>query len=57
MKKKKLINYITYFLVFGIILMSIGIFMVGKEIPYGNLVLSISSFIVYVSIIVLAIKV
>jgi hypothetical protein len=56
MKEKEMKN-LTISLVIGILILSLGIFLVGKHIPYGNLVLIIGSTIVYISIIILAWKV
>ncbi|MDT7858480.1 MAG: hypothetical protein RQ930_00285 [Candidatus Aenigmarchaeota archaeon] len=55
--KENLINVLTMALVIGIFILSLGIFLVGKHIPYGNLVLIVGSTIVYISIIILAWKV
>jgi ABC-type multidrug transport system permease subunit len=56
MKKEKEIKNLTIALVVGILILSLGIFLVGKNIPYGNLILVIGSIIVYVSIILLGWK-
>ena len=56
MKEEKLIKILTLTLLFGILLLSFGIFLVGMHIPYGNIVLVTASAIVYISIIILAFK-
>jgi hypothetical protein len=55
--KENLINFLMIALVIGGLILSLGIFLVGKHIPYGNLILVIGSTIVYVSIILLAWKI
>jgi hypothetical protein len=55
--KENLINVLTIALVIGIFILSLGIFLVGKHIPYGNLVLIVGATIVYISIIILAWKI
>jgi hypothetical protein len=56
MKKEKEIKNLTIALVAGILILSLGTFLVGKHIPYGNIILIIGSTIVYVSIILLGWK-
>jgi hypothetical protein len=55
--KEKEIKNLTIVLVIGILILSIGVFLVGEHVPYGNLVLIVGSTIVYISIIILAWKV
>jgi len=55
--KEKEIKNLTIALVTGILILSLGIFLVGKHVPHGNLVLIFGSIIVYISIILLAWKV
>jgi hypothetical protein len=55
--KENPINVLTIALVIGIFILSLGIFLVGKHIPYGNLVLIVGATIVYISIIILAWKI
>jgi hypothetical protein len=55
--KEKEIKNLTLALVIGVLILSIGVFLVGKHVPYGNLVLIVGSTIVYISIIILAWKV
>jgi len=57
MKRDELIKRLTIALLFGILLMSLGVFLVGKHIAYGNVILSIASFIVYIVAILLAWKI
>jgi hypothetical protein len=54
MTKEKEIKNLTIALIIGILTLSLGVLLVGKHIPYGNLVLIVGSTIVYVSIILLA---
>jgi uncharacterized membrane protein len=56
MKKEKEIKNLTIALVAGILILSLGVFLVGEHIPYGNIILIIGSTIVYVSIILLGWK-
>jgi len=56
MKKEKEIKNLTIALVAGVLILSLGVFLVGKHIPYGNIILIIGSTIVYVSIILLGWK-
>jgi CHASE3 domain sensor protein len=55
--KEKEIKNLTIALIIGILILSLGVFLVGKHVPYGNLVLIVGSTIVYISIIILAWKV
>jgi len=55
--KEKEIKSLAIALFIGILILSLGIFLVGKHIPYGNLVLIFGSTIIYISIIILAWKV
>jgi uncharacterized membrane-anchored protein YitT (DUF2179 family) len=57
MKKEKWLNKLTIILIFGILLMSLGVFLVGNHIPFGNVILVIASAIVYISILILAWKI
>jgi len=56
MKKEKAIKILTLMLFFGIALLNFGVFLVGTHIPHGNIVLVVASAIVYISIIILALK-
>jgi hypothetical protein len=56
MKKEKEIKNLTIALVAGVLILSLGVFLVGEHIPYGNIILIIGSTIVYVSIILLGWK-
>lgn len=53
-QERGIMKRLTYAMVFGLVLMSVGVFLVGNHVPYGNVVLIIASAIVYVSIIILA---
>jgi hypothetical protein len=55
--KEEYIKFLTNALVIGMLILSLGVYLVGKHIPYGNIVLVIGSSIVYISIIILAWKV
>jgi hypothetical protein len=54
---KDWLSFLTFSLILGISLLSIGVYLVGIHLPNGNLVLILGSFIVYISVIVLAFKV
>jgi len=56
-KEEKLLKYLTISLTLGVLLMSLGVYLVGVHFPGGNVVLTISSAIVYVSVIILAFEV
>lgn len=53
-KEDKRIKYLTISIVIGVLILSLGVFMVGKHVPYGNIILTIGSAILYFSIIILA---
>jgi hypothetical protein len=55
--KEEQIEFLAKILVIGVLILSLGVYLVGKHIPYGNIVLVIGSTIVYISIITLAWKV
>jgi hypothetical protein len=49
-------RYSVAILCAGIVLMTIGVYLVGAHVPYGNVLLTVASAVVYVSIIILAVK-
>jgi hypothetical protein len=55
--KKDWLEILTISLTLGIILLSLGIYLVGNKVTGGNMVLMIGSFLIYTSIIILAFKV
>jgi hypothetical protein len=56
-KEERWLNYLTISLVVGVLLMSLGIYLVGIHFPHGNILLAVASAIVYISVIILAFKV
>jgi len=56
MAKEREIRNLMIALFIGVLVLSLGVFLVGKHMPYGNLVLIFGSLVVYISIILLAWK-
>lgn len=56
-KSKDVLKVLTYTLIAGIISLTFGIYLVGKHIQHGNLVLIFGSFLIYISLILVAIKI
>ena len=52
--KEKIISYLTILLIIGILIMTLGVYLVGIHFPKGNIILMIGSLIVYILIIILA---
>jgi hypothetical protein len=55
-REKDAVKYLTFALVFGIVLMSVGVYLVGMHVPYGNVLLTVASAVVYISVIAIALK-
>lgn len=54
---KSWLNLITLTIVFAILLLSLGIYLVRVKIPNANILIILGSFLFYISIIVLAFKI
>jgi hypothetical protein len=48
-------KYSVAVLCIGVAMMSIGVYLVGTHVPYGNVLLTVASAIVYLSIIFIAV--
>jgi len=49
--KNKQENLLVIFITFGVLILSLGVYMVGNHISFGSIILTIGSGIFYISII------
>lgn len=54
---KSWLDFLTFSLILGVLLLSLGVYLVGINFPNGNIVLTIGSLIVYITTIILAFKI